>query len=225
MLDRIAEYVPYLLSGVRVTVTVAAFGIVVATIAAVLGGLGRLSSRRVVRMAAGTYIEFFRGTSALVQMFWIFYALPLVGVDVSPMQAGIMALGLNVGAYGSEVVRAGISAVPRGQVEAAIALNFSRFDRLRLIVARQALPIMIAPFNNLYISLLKGTALVSLITLADLTLRSQSLRAQTGNSALVLGLTLLIYFALATILTFIMRAIGRLVAYPGSKALSREAAR
>jgi polar amino acid transport system permease protein len=224
-LDQVPAYLRYLLSGIEVTITVTILGIVVAIVAATLGGLGRLSPNRLVRTIAGAYIEFFRGTSALVQMFWIFYALPLVGVDITPLTAGVLGLGLNVGAYGAEVVRAGITSVPRGQIEAAIALNFSGLDRLRLIVVRPAVQLMIPPANNLFIALLKGTALVSLITLADLTLRSQSLRAQTGNSALVLGLTLLIYFALAMVLTAAMRAIAKAVAYPGSDALAKESGR
>lgn len=219
-MEQIPEYLRYLLSGLQVTVTVAAFGILLATVAATLAGLGRLSPYRSVRFIAGVYIGFFRGTSALVQMFWIFYALPLTGLHVTPMQAGILGLGLNVGAYGAEVVRAGVLAVPTGQLEAAIALNLSRLDRMRFVVARQAAQLMILPFNNLYIALLKGTALVSLITLADMTLRSQSLRAQSGNSALVLGLTLLLYFGLAMCITAAMKVIGRWVAYPGSNALA-----
>lgn len=224
-MDRAIDYFPILMSGVGITVTVTFFGIIVAVVAATLGGLGRLSPHRWVRTIAGIYIEFFRGTSALVQMFWIFYALPLVGIEFTPIQAGVMALGLNVGAYGAEVVRAGVQSVPRGQYEAAIALNFTKLDRFRLIIARQAIQLMMPPFNNLFISLLKGTALVSLISLADLTLRSQMLRAQTGDSLAVLGVTLLIYLALSLVITAVMRVLTKLVSYPGAGRIANEAAK
>jgi polar amino acid transport system permease protein len=215
-MSTVVDYLQVLASGVGVTVEVTVFGIALTIVASFLGGLGRLSDSSWVRFVAGAYIEVFRGTSALVQLFWIFYALPLAGIQLTPMVAGIVALGLNVGAYGAEVVRAGILAVPRGQVEAGIALNLSRLDRFRFIVLRQSLPLMIGPFTNLFISLLKGTALVSLITLADLAFRSQLLREQTGRSSLVLGLTLLIYLVLSVVITIVMRGATRLVSYPGS---------
>lgn len=215
-MDQVLEYVRVLWTGVGVTVSVTLYASVLTVIAATLGGLGRLSPSWWVRSLAGTYIEIFRGTSALVQMFWIFFALPLAGIELTPMQAGVLALGLNVGAYGAEVVRAGVSSVPIGQYEAAKALNLTKLDYFRFVVARQALQIMIPPFNNLFITLMKGTALVSLITLADLTFRAAYLRSETGQSTLVLTLTLLIYLCISLVITLIMKAFARLVAYPGS---------
>lgn len=215
-MEQIPEYLRILWSGVGVTLSVTLYASVVTIIAATLGGLGRLSPYFWIRSLAGTYIEIFRGTSALVQMFWIFFALPLAGIELTPMQAGVLALGLNVGAYGAEVVRAGILSVPSGQFEAGKALNLSKLDVYRYVIARQALQIMMPPFNNLFITLMKGTSLVSLITLADLTFRSAYLRADTGQSTLILTLTLFIYLGIAIVITIIMRFLGRLVAYPGS---------
>jgi polar amino acid transport system permease protein len=215
-MEQIPEYLRILWSGVGVTLSVTLYASVVTIIAATLGGLGRLSSHFWVRSLAGAYIEIFRGTSALVQMFWIFFALPLAGIELTPMQAGVLALGLNVGAYGAEVVRAGVMSVPSGQFEAGKALNLSKLDIYRFVIARQALQIMMPPFNNLFITLMKGTSLVSLITLADLTFRSAYLRADTGQSTLILTLTLFIYLGISIVITTIMRFLGRLVAYPGS---------
>jgi polar amino acid transport system permease protein len=217
------EYLRILLTGVGVTITVTLLGSVVTVVAATLGGLGRLSPYWVVRTLAGAYIEIFRGTSALVQMFWIFFALPLAGIELTPLQAGVLALGLNVGAYGAEVVRAGVSSVAPGQFEAGRALNLSKYSLYRYVVARQAIQLMIPPFNNLFISLLKGTSLVSLITLADLTFRASYLRSETGNSTLVLTLTLFIYLALSIVITVAMRGAAKVASYPGAQSASQGA--
>lgn len=120
---------------------------------------------------------------------------------------GIAALGLNVGAYGAEVVRGAILAVPRGQWEAATALNLSRLQALRHVILPQAFVAMIPPWGNLFIELLKATSLVSLITLADLTFKATQINQNTLRTLEVFGLVLLIYLALATLVTQAMRAL------------------
>src|SRR5690606_3067203 len=115
------------------------------------------------------YVEFARGVSAIILLFWMFFALPpLLGVNFTPLIAGVLALGINMGAYGAEVVRGGIQAVPVGQTEAGIALNMTERQRLTQVILPQAVPVILPPFGNLMIEILKGTALVSLITLSDL---------------------------------------------------------
>src|SRR5690606_36179784 len=119
-------------------------------------GLGRLSKVAPVRWLATAYVEKFRGTSALVQLFWVYFALPRFGVEVSATLAGVLVLGLNGGAYGAEVVRSAIQAVPPGQREAARALGFSaRQIRWRLVLP-QAVGPMLPPAGNLVIELLKN---------------------------------------------------------------------
>ncbi len=125
------------------------------------------------------YVEIFRGTSALVQLFWLFFVLPQFGVMIDAFAVAVLALGLNVGAYGSEVVRGAIKSVARGQWEASIALNMSRAQMLRRIILPQAFIAMIPPWGNLFIELLKSTALVSLITLSDLAFRAQQMNQTT----------------------------------------------
>ena len=215
MAERFLTYLPTLLAGVQVTVTVTVLAILLAVALAVPAGLGRMSGNRPVRMLAGAFIEFFRGTSALVQLYWIFFALPLVGISFSPVVAGVVALGCNVGAYGAEVVRTGFLAVPRGQADAAISLNLPRWSRFVDITLPQAIPIMIPPFNNLFIQLLKGTSLVSLVTLADVTYQAKLVRTETGDSALVFGIALAIYFGLALLITAGMRFLNRMFYVPG----------
>src|SRR3546814_7395893 len=105
-------------------------------------------------------------------LFWLFFVLPHFGRTLPPLTVAVVALGLNVGAYGAEVVRGAIDAVPRGQWEETIALNMSRIEALRRVILPQAVVAMIPPWGNLFIELMKATALVSLITIGDLTFRA-----------------------------------------------------
>ncbi len=206
------DLLPVLLSGVLVTVQLTLGAAAVALLAAFIAGLGRLSRSLFRRSLARIYVDIFRGTSALVQLFWVYFALPLVGISLDAMAAGILVLGLNAGAYGSEVVRGAIKSVPREQTEAAVALNLSERQTLWRIVLPQAVLKMIPPFGNLFIELLKGTALVSLITLNELTFRGQTLRTATFRSGEIFGLILLLYFLLSLVITFGMRSLERRLA-------------
>lgn len=212
---------PQLLEGAWVTVIIWFLAALLSGVLALVGGLGRLSDRRWVRMAAGTYIEALRGTSVVVQMFWLFFALPIViNVELSPMLAGVVALGMNVGAYGSEVVRGAIQAVPRGQWEAATALSFTATQRMQRVVLPQAVPMMLPPFGNLLIELLKGTALVSLITVTDLTQAAQLVRARTGETVQLYTTILIIYFLMAGAITLGMRWVERRAGIGGTEPVS-----
>jgi polar amino acid transport system permease protein len=208
-LAELAGLLPPLLAGLGVTLTVTLGGALVALPAAFAGGLARLSRCWPVRLLGAVYVDLFRGTSALVQLFWVFFALPLFGIRLAPLTTGILVLGLNVGAYGAEVVRGAVRAVPPAQAEAALALGFGPRQILWRILLPQALPAMLPPFGNLLIELLKGTALVSLITLADLTFQGQVLRAATLASGEVLGLVLLLYFLAAQVLAWGMGRLER----------------
>jgi polar amino acid transport system permease protein len=203
------DLLPTMMRGVAVTIKVTVGGALLAFVLAMIAGIARSSRFFVVRVVVGFYVEFFRGTSALVQLFWIFFVLPFLGVTLTPMQAGILALGLNVGAYGSEVVRGALLAVPRSQVEATIALNMSPWLRLQRVILPQAFIRILAPFGNLLIELLKATSLVSLITLSDVTFQALSLRMTTGRTTEIFGLLLVIYFLLAYPLTLGVRWLER----------------
>src|SRR4051812_15812295 len=175
------ELVRPLLEGAAVTAKITVLSIALAILVALPVGIARLSTVAPVRWLAGAYVEIWRGTSVLVQMFWFFFALPAFGIQLTAIAAGVLALGLNVGAYGAELVRGAVKAVPRGQVEAAVALNMHGRPRFRGVVLPQAPVALLPPFGNLMIELLKGTALVSLITLSDLTFEAQVLRSSTGR--------------------------------------------
>jgi len=163
--------------GTQVTVLVFVFSTALGTALSLFFGVARLAPQRWVRTLASVYVEFARGVSAIILLFWMFFALPpLLGISLTPMVAGVLALGINMGAYGAEVVRGGIQAVPEGQTEATIALNMTDRQRLAHVVLPQAIPVILPPFGNLMIEILKGTALVSLITLSDLAFEVQKLR-------------------------------------------------
>ena len=175
----------------------------------ILFGLARLSPTWLVRAFARIYVEFFRGSSALVQLFWLFYVLPHFGILLEPITVGIVGLGLNAGAYGAEIVRGAVLAVDRGQYEAATALNFSRSRTMIRIILPQALVAMMPPFGNLFIELLKGTALVSLITITDITFRAAQLNVFTLQSMEIFSVAINVYLVLALAIIFFMRSMER----------------
>jgi polar amino acid transport system permease protein len=193
----------------------AALGFAMALVLGVAAG----SRLMVIRGVSRTIVEFFRGTSLLVQLFWLFFVLPLLGYELDPLFCGILALGLNYGAYAAEVVRGSLAAVPTPQKEAAVALNFSPWHRMSKVVFPQAWVQMIPPLNNLLVQLLKGSALASFILLQDLTFHIGELRRVTGDTVFAFGVGLILYFVIAYVLTLFMnllevRAKSRLGAGP-----------
>jgi polar amino acid transport system permease protein len=200
------------MAGLVVTLKLTLGGTAFGVVAAGIAGLSRISLIPPARWLAATYIEVFRGTSALVQLFWFYFVLPLFGISLNATVVGILVLGLNAGAYGAEVVRGAILAVPKGQWEAAISLNLSRWDTMRRIIVPQAVPAMLPPAGNLLIELLKNTALVSLITITDLTFSAQILRAETLKTTEIFSLVLLMYFAAAMVIALLMRLLERWLA-------------
>jgi len=201
-----------LLDGLLVTLQLTAYGAVLGLVFAFAAGIARLSSNRLVRGIAFGYTEAFRGLPALVVLFWLVFALPGLGFQLVPLFAGVVALSLNIGAYGAEVVRSAILAVPAAQLEAATALNFTPWQRMRLVVLPQAVVTMVPPFGNLLIELLKATALVSLVYLQDLTFQGQIVRAATGDTAMTFLGLLVGYGVIALVLTVLMRLLERRVA-------------
>ncbi|HLP67286.1 MAG TPA: ectoine/hydroxyectoine ABC transporter permease subunit EhuC [Rhizobium sp.] len=202
-------YIGLILEGAWVTVQLTLMGSALALVAAFAAGLGRLSRFMAVRALATTYIEFFRGTSIFVQLFWAYFVLPFAGITLTPLQAGVLALGLNVGAYGAEVVRGAVKAIGREQREACIALNLTRRQAMRHVILPQALPLMLPTFGNNAIELLKGTAVVSLISLTDMTFQAQVVRAQTGSTLIPFATILVLYFLMASVISFGMRWLER----------------
>ena len=202
-----AMFLPGLLEGAWLTVRLTLLGCLLAVSLAIVAAVAKLYGSLPVRWLAVAYIEVFRGTSALVQLFWLFFVLPQFGLSLEPFTVGVLGLGLNVGAYGAEVVRGAIQAVPRGQWEATVALNMTRMQALKRIVLPQAFAAMIPPWGNLFIELLKSTALVSLITLSDLAFKAQQMNQSTFKTIPIFTLVLLIYLAMSLCLTIGMRGL------------------
>ncbi|GHA16360.1 putative amino-acid ABC transporter permease protein y4tF [Devosia pacifica] len=211
------SYLNPLMQGAWVTIELTIYSTILGALFSFAFGIGKLSKNPLISAVSIGYIEIFRGTSLLVQLFWLYFALPLVGQAIGidlrlpPVIAGVLALSLNIGAYGAEVVRGAIQAVNKDQYEAAKALNFTPRQALFRVALPQAIPEMMPPFGNLAIQNLKDTALVSLISLGDLAFRAEQLRNFTQDSTTIYTLVLFMYFGMALVLTALMKLLERFV--------------
>ncbi|WP_151476473.1 ectoine/hydroxyectoine ABC transporter permease subunit EhuC [Streptomyces albicerus] len=198
------------LKGIWITVQLLFFSALLGGVVSFVVGIARTHRLWIVRFLAGFYTEVFRGTSALIMIFWVFFVLPpAFGWQLVPMWAGTLALGLTYGAYGSEIVRGALNSVDPAQREGGIALSFTPMQRMRLILLPQAVPEMIPPFSNLLVELLKGTALVSIMGMGDLAFSGNLVRLALQESAEIYTYILLIYFVIAFLLTRIMRGLEK----------------
>jgi polar amino acid transport system permease protein len=208
-------YIGPLSQGAWVTIQITIYSTILGAIFSFAFGIGKVTPNWFIRGFSIVYIEVFRGTSLLVQLFWLYFALPIAGdaiginLRLPPVAAGVLAMSLNIGAYGAEVVRGAIQSVRHSQYEAAKALNFTPWQALWRIALPQAIPEMMPSFSNLAVQNLKDTALVSLISLSDLALRAEQLRNYYQDSTSVYTIILLMYFGMALVLTFFMRLIER----------------
>jgi polar amino acid transport system permease protein len=200
-LDALRDALPRLGEGVLVTLQLTLGGALVAFLVSVLLGLLSLSRVAPVRWLSTVVVEFFRGTSLVVQLFWLYYVMPLFGVSWDAVLTGVIALGLNYGAYGAEIVRGSINAVDKGQWEGATALNMSPLTRMRRIIWPQAWALMLSGYNNLLIMLVKGTAVALFIGLQDLTYEVEELRSSTGATIFAYSVGLLAYYLIALVLS------------------------
>ncbi|MEV8052118.1 ectoine/hydroxyectoine ABC transporter permease subunit EhuC [Streptomyces bacillaris] len=206
----LADEFPQVRSGLWVTLQATVLGALLALALAFALGLAAGSRLLLVRGVSRVVVEFFRGTSLYIQLFWLYYAMPLVtGYELTPVICGVVAFGLNFGAYGAEVVRGAVNSVPRAQYEAAIALNLSPSRRLWKVILPQAWVQMIPSFTNLLIQLLKATPLLWLISAADLMTVIQTLRDRTGETLTAYLTLLAAYFVLAYALTMLMNLLER----------------
>jgi polar amino acid transport system permease protein len=182
-----------ILQGVGTTLSVAAYGLVFAIPFALIFGVAQYLTKGITRLVVTAVIEFWRSSAVIVLLFVFYYALPIVGVTLSAMTVSAMVLGLNAGGYASQAVRAGLQALDRGQREAGIALGLSRAKVLVLIELPQALVAMSPTFINTLMQLVKATALVSLVTLTDMTFRAKEI-AQVDYDPVAIYTSLLLAF-------------------------------
>lgn len=204
-------YLPMLWKGAAVTMAITLAAIAVGSVLAFFFGILRVEGGPILSTVALCYTEVFRGTSLFVQLFWFYYALPLVGLSFEPITTGILVLAAHVGGYGAEIVRGALSSVSPQQLEAARALNFNRFQTLFRIALPQAVVEMMPAFGNLAIETLKLSSLVSLISIADLTFSAQSIRNLTLDSASIYSITLVCYFLMSLVLMMAIKLIERFV--------------
>jgi len=191
------KYLPFLLSGMEVTIVVSVLSMVVGAIVGLVVALARLSPVAPLRWFATFYVDFLRSTPLLIQLVWVFFALPiLLGYSLPPIVAGVATLGAYSGAYLAELFRAGILSIATGQRHAALALGMTRTQVLRRIVLPQALTRMLPPIASTLITLVKDSSLVSVISVAELMWAAQSLAAVSLRPVEVLTGTGLLYVAL-----------------------------
>jgi polar amino acid transport system substrate-binding protein len=169
-LKRYAGYLPVLLlQGAPMTLLISVLGMVLAIAFGLMLALINLYAPQPLAWMARAYVELFRGTPLLIQLYLIFYGLPNIGIRLSPIVAAVVGLGLNYAAYEAENYRAGIQAIPRGQMEAALSLGMTRAQSLRHVIVPQAMRLVIPPVTNDFIALFKDSSIVSVITMVELT--------------------------------------------------------
>lgn len=205
--DLVIQSIPLLLLGAGITIKITALSVGLGMIIGMFVGIARISHVTPLRMLAAVYIDFLRGTPLLVQIFLIYFALPLMlDQRVDPFVAAITACGINSGAYVAEIFRAGIQAIDKGQMEAGRSLGMTWVQTMRYIIVPQAFKNIVPPLGNEFIALLKDSSLVSVIGFEELTRRGQLIIARTYGS-------LEIWLSVAVIYLVMTLAISRLVAY------------
>lgn len=190
------SYFLWIIQGLPETVKVALAASLFALVFGLVIALIRLASWQVLRLPAIIYVEFFRGTPALVQLFVIYFGLPDFGYQPSPLQAAIVSLGLNGAAYISEIYRAGIESIHRGQLEAALSLGMTPARAMRYIILPQALRTMLPPMTNFAIVLLKDTALVFTVGIVEILALSRQLVTETLQSGVIYPMAGAIYLCM-----------------------------
>lgn len=196
-IEALKDGLPYLTDGVITTLQLSLGGAALAFLVSVSLGLLSIAPIGFVRWVATVIVEFFRGTSLVVQLFWLYFVLPqLFGIRWDAVLTGIIALGLNYGAYGAEIVRGSINSVDKGQWEGATALNMSPLTRMRGVIWPQAWALMLSGYNNLLVMLIKGTAVALFISLQDLTYQIDELRRDT-STLFAYGIGFVIYYLIA----------------------------
>jgi ectoine/hydroxyectoine ABC transporter permease protein EhuD len=196
-IDDMINFLPSLLRGALLTITVSLLAFSLALIFGLVTGIARISRVAPLRAVAACYIQFIRGTPLLLQLFFIYYVLPYVGIVLTPFVSGALGLTLNYAAYMAEVFRSGIQAIPKGQWEAGQSVGMSRRLLLRRIILPQAIRIIIPSLGNFFVSIFKDSALVSVITMRDLMFSGQLLASATYKHFEIFTEVAVIYFLIS----------------------------
>ncbi|MBO4837183.1 MAG: amino acid ABC transporter permease [Clostridia bacterium] len=207
------KYYSFFLEGVENTLIIAFFTVLFGTLLGILLAIAKLSSFKPLKWLATAYIEFFRGTPLMVQLMFIFYGLPMIGItfpnvpfidNFQRFAAGIVAMSLNSCAYVAEIIRSGIQAVDYGQMEAARSLGFKKSQGMTMVVLPQAIRNILPALGNEFVTVIKESSIVSVIGIADLMYRTNGVKAKNYKTLECLFIAAMIYF----VLTFVS---GRLI--------------
>ncbi|TAM58301.1 ectoine/hydroxyectoine ABC transporter permease subunit EhuC [bacterium] len=200
-LQAVHDSFPLLLHGALVTVEVTAMALVLGAVAGLAGGLARVSPLAPLRGLAAAYVSVIRGTPFIVQLFFVYYAFPQLGIRVPPMVAAVCCLAVYSGAYQTEIVRGAIQSIERGQIEAARSLGLSRAQSMRYVVLPQAFLRMLPPLGNEFVALTKNSALVSLVTVQELLLSAQLIISATFQNFSVYLTIGIMYYVMTSIVS------------------------
>jgi len=205
----VKNYSGILLQSAGMTIFLSCVSFPLAILAGLMIALGRLYGRIWLRLPLTGYVEFLRGTPVMLQLYFIFFFLPEVGVKIPAIWTAILGLAINYSAYESEIYRAGLQAIPKGQMEAALALGMSRVLALRRIIVPQAVRIVIPPVVNDFIALFKDTSVCSVVTIVELTKRFSVLSMSTQATVELMGMTALLYLMMSYPMSIVSRRIER----------------
>jgi polar amino acid transport system permease protein len=207
--DLLVEILPTLLKATVVTIQATAAGFVFSLLFGALLAVMVRSRPRAVRGLARLVMEFFRATPLLVQLYFLFFVLPSAGIVLPPFATGVLALGLHYGAYASEAYRAGLEAVPRGQWEAAVALNYPRLAMYRHVILPQALPPVIPSLGNIFIAMLKDTPVLSAVTVTELMFVANEIGSERFQYTEPITAAAIIYLVLSLAATAVIQAVEK----------------
>lgn len=194
---------PMIEGAIQYTIPLTLISFILGLILAILTALGRLSSIKVFNIIARVYVSLIRGTPLLVQLFIIFYGLPTLDITINPFVAAVIGFSLNVGAYASEIIRAAILSIPKGQWEAGYSIGMTYTQALKRIILPQAARVSIPPLSNSFISLIKDTSLASLILVTEMFRRAQEIAATNYEFLLLYTEAALLYWIMCTILSIV----------------------
>jgi len=208
--DAVFEAWPLLAKGTWITVQLSLTATVLGLAVAILGAWAKTSGPQPLRWVVNAYIELVRNTPFLVQLFFFFFALPALGLRWSAYAAALVAMVVNLGAYATEILRAGIESIPRGQIEAGLALNLKRHQVFRHIILKPALKAIYPALTSQFILLMLSSAVVSAISADDLTSVAANLQSQTFRSFEIYIVVAAIYLALALAFSALFRVVYQL---------------
>jgi polar amino acid transport system permease protein len=198
-----------LLVGAWLTIQMSCVAMVIGLILSILGAVGKTSGPKPVRIAINLYIEIIRNTPFLVQLYFIFFALPALGVRLGPNQAALLALVVNFGAYGTEIVRAGVASVGSGQIEAAKTVGLNFVQTLRFVILKPAMRTVYPALTSQFIYLMLASSVVSVISATDLAAAGNDLQSQTFASFEVYIVITAMYFAMSLAFSGVFTLIGK----------------